>query len=150
MQISKSQLMQSIAQGLGHECFEHSNEGVFDITLMRAWAATHLTAVTVELAHFIEFVREGRIWEAARVDELTYNQWRYDPIMFVAYPTEDGPMSHVLVDGTHRALRAHKEGSKFIKAFIVPEDKIIRPAADGIMLQDAWGAPLRTITDKGL
>lgn len=138
MTITKSELMSRVNAGAEHECFEHSEEGIFDVTLMRMWAMAHLKPVLVPLEDMVPFILSTRDTEPARVFELPEDSWRHDPGLAVEYPGD--PPQHLMIDGHHRALRRAAEGLKDMPMFIIPQAGIIRP-------RPGWG--INPFTDWG-
>lgn len=121
--VTKTELMQKIIDGKGHESFFHSDCGCFDITLMRAWAKEHLNPVLIGLPDILPFILTTRVFEEARLLDLDPHDLHNDPALVILY--EDG--SRLFIDGTHRAIRLHREGNMTQLAYMVPEQHIIRP-----------------------
>jgi hypothetical protein len=134
--ISKSELMARVIHGREHECFEHSECGFFDITLMREWAKKHGVRITVGTADMVPHIHESRDYDPERVLELPDESWKNDPPLAVAL--NDG--THLLIDGAHRILRRHAEGYKNTDILVLTEEEIIRPGP-GWSKQEAvdWG-----------
>lgn len=119
--------MSLVASNDVHECFEHTVDGLFDITEMRRFASTHQVPVlSFHISAVIAHIEEERVIDAQRVLELPEESWKFDPAMLVIYEREDGAQ-HLLVDGTHRILRRHREGLKTFTAYTFAEQDIIRP-----------------------
>ena len=126
--VNKSDLMrESVLKGRGHECFEHSEEGLFDITLMREWAhASKLEPHFIDLEAVIGYIENSRVYDPQRIDDLTMDEALFDPALVVLYQRPDGDQ-HLYIDGTHRALKLWRNGQKRQLVFIIPEERIIRP-----------------------
>lgn len=134
--VSKSEIMQDVIKGRAHECFEHSDEGIFDVTLMREWAALYGEIHTIDVADCAPFIRQSRVTDPARIAELPMEAWLSDPVMFIEMTREVGGKSettHLMIDGHHRMLRLEQEGVKTARAYIIPEQFAIRP-------QPGWGS----------
>lgn len=126
--MTKTALMKLVAAGSVHEAFEHSIDGSFDITAMRAWAQTHrVAAVSFAIGDAVDHLRTDRVVDEQRIAELDENSWRNDPAMVVLFDNEDGSVSHLLIDGTHRILRRHKEGLTDFLCYLIPSANVIRP-----------------------
>lgn len=142
VQLTKTQLMQRVIEGREHESFEHETEGRFDITLMRQAIANRsipFDRVLVAIDQIAPFARENRVFDEARIRELPESSWRHDPPIYIEM--EDGLM--LLVDGTHRILRAEQERMKVLTVDIVPFSHAIRPAPGWVPNNTVdWGRPL--------
>lgn len=136
--VSKTELMNFVAAGKGHESFEHSACGVFDITVMRELSLMLSTAGQVQkfevpLDNICDFIRSSRDTEEARIGELAEESWRSDPGLVITMP--DG--TSLIIDGHHRALRREREGEQYMRFFAWPlalVDLFGRPAQN-------WGRP---------
>lgn len=102
------------------DVFAHTS-GVWDVRAMRAYARTHpsrvpatVTPMAVEL---VEHVRASNAWDPARVDALTPRELR-DPLLAVEL---SGGRGVLLVDGTHRLLRLHRDGATHFRVRVFPE-----------------------------
>jgi hypothetical protein len=124
--VNKTLLMQHIIAGGGHECFEHSIDGWFDVTLMRAWAKHNVAPIQITLEQIVPHVKASRVWEEQRVLDLTEREARTDPALLVEY-IRDGSAVHTYIDGTHRAIKLERLGATHQLCYIVPEAAIIRP-----------------------
>lgn len=120
--VSKDDIMRHVIEGPGRESFEHSTEGRFDVTGTR-----HLLhgdripwmQQDVPLSEICDFLRANRVFDPRRVDSLDEASWRYDPGIFVIIPEPGGDISHLMIDGTHRALRREKEGMETMAFYFV-------------------------------
>lgn len=120
----KSDLMKNVVRGIGREVFEHSEEGVFDVTAMRQYCTRiGLKPVLLEVAAILPYIKETRVHEMSRVYELSAYDCRNDPALGVEYP--DG--THLYIDGTHRALRLDILGVLHQPLWLLKESEIIRP-----------------------
>jgi len=126
---TKTELMKRVQMGISHEVFEHSTEGQFDVTLMRAWAREHLEPVFIFLPDIIPNVLTTRIFEEKRVADIKLEEAAKDPALVVVYPTTEGNGEHLFIDGTHRAICLHRAGIEMQLAYFIPADRIIRPPA---------------------
>lgn len=133
--VTKSQMAAFIAQGRGHESFEHEELGHFDVTEMRELAKKKGELIEVDMAGsgMIEFVRTQRVYEEQRVHELPHESWhgangQNDPVLYVriARPAPE-PTTYLLIDGAHRIMRRHLEGLTTTWAYVLEERDIIRP-----------------------
>jgi hypothetical protein len=140
--ITKTQLMASVVAGLRHESFEHSIDGLFDITAMRQKCAAEELGerAILPLDGIIPFIRENRVIEMQRVLALDYESWKNDPGMFIVESYDDaGVPTGIMVDGHHRAIRRQLEGEMEMVVWMVPKDKAIRPGANWMRHPDDWG-----------
>ena len=124
--ISKSELMSRVIQGHARECFEHSEQGIFDITAMREWAKMNTKPVWVLLSDINPFIRTNRVTELERVNNLPRESWESDPGMFILIGSPPDE-THVMVDGHHRALRREMQGEKRMLCYVVPIAEAKRP-----------------------
>lgn len=121
--MTKTEVMNLVASGKVHETFDHSTCGKFDVTAMRAYAMSrHLPTLRVRIADVYAELCRDRVIDQARVDELDEASWKDDPAMVIIL--EEG--SHLLIDGTHRILRRHKEGQFLFRAWFIEERFAIR------------------------
>lgn len=126
--ISKTALMAKVIAGIAHEAFEHTDEGSFDITLMReaALRGDYGDPWESELSQeHVDFIRNNRDWERARVKALYRDRskpWN-EPVLAI----EMGDGTHLHCDGTHRILVRWKLGLRNFFYWNVPLDKVIRP-----------------------
>ena len=142
--ITKTELMAAVVAGRSHESFEHSDEGIFDVTLMRRAAiAANMEPVLVSLDQIVPFILENRVAEEERisffVDQFLTHPGLFDPGMFIHFDAG----TDLMIDGTHRALAAHRVGMKHYVFWMFPESGIIRPSED--MYRPAnieWGDPI--------
>ena len=132
--ISKSALMTAVAAGVMREYLTHSTEGVFDVTAMREYAEQSSEICLVETREMYRMVMGSRVTSATRSAELSRDQWARDPIIAVVY--DDG--THLLIDGSHRTMRAYMEGLPHMYAYILPESAVIRPG-EGERQEINWG-----------
>lgn len=125
--ITKSALMNKLALGLVHECFTHSTEGEFDVTLMNMAArAGHYELFTAPLDHeLVEKIKQIRDWDIDRVMKLTKEQID-EPTLWVLTNNNQ----HLLIDGTHRLLARATAGFDEFHGYLAPMNKIIRPHRD--------------------
>lgn len=128
--ISKSELMCRVIEGGARECFEHSECGTFDVTAMREWAAANLQPVSVRLSDINPFIRTNRVTEEKRVMGLPEDSWKHDPGMFLLLGEGDD-ITHLMIDGHHRALRREIEGETCMLCYVVPTAEAKRP-------QEGW------------
>ena len=136
---TKSELMAIVASGRSREVFDHSTEGLFDVTAMRALAPEVGELSNVPLHLIVDHLRTKHVWEQARVDELTPASYLHDPGIVVVY-IENGEEVHLLIDGTHRALRRHHEGYVNMDFWFISSKHIIRPSSDWEQRKDMdWG-----------
>lgn len=77
--VSKAELMLPVFRGEQHECFEHSELGIFDVTATRAVIENIGTLHTVALDQIVPFVLQNRVTDPARVMQLPEQSWRNDP-----------------------------------------------------------------------
>lgn len=124
--IAKEKLMKLVAAGHLHETFEHSVEGHFDITAMRAWAAANCQILHANVAMVLEHAKTSRVWEQERVDSMDARSYTYDPALFVQYIRPEGE-THLMIDGVHRLIRRAQEGQENFPFYLIPEANIIRP-----------------------
>lgn len=125
--MTKTQMMNLVAQGRVHESFEHSIEGLFDVTAMRLNCQDlKIEPFRIEIKDVLDFIRESRVIDQARIMELPDAAWRNDPAMCVVYRRGD-EVEHMLIDGVHRILRRHKEGFTQFYCWFVEERDIVRP-----------------------
>lgn len=138
---TKTEIMTQVCLGTAHECFEHSEEGWFDITRMRKWARQHCAIVNVELVAFVHHIASTRVFEEERINTLTMEEWANDPVLFVVYENGPNGVEHLMIDGHHRAMRAFREGAETVRAYMVPEHAITRPPK-GFQHGPDWGDDL--------
>lgn len=129
--MTKTELAIRIAAGLGRESFEHSTEGTFDITALRAVAVERGDLWTVSLGQIVPHIHTNREVCLERVKSLPDESWKSDPVIFLVIE-RGGETSHLMVDGHHRALRRHQEGLTDVAAYMVPIELAPRP-------QRGWG-----------
>lgn len=135
--------MDAVIYGHQRECFEHSIMGVFDITAMREWAVINCKSVLVPLNLIVPFVRTNRVTELERIKSLPDESWKTDPGMFIEIE-KHGKVSHLMIDGHHRALRRFDEGEEDMLNYIVPMKFAIRPSAGWIKDPRVdWGDELK-------
>lgn len=145
--LTKSQIMLMVLSGRTRESFEHSTEGMFDITQMRKEALESERAITAfPLTPELEtFIRANRVWEQERVDFFAaqYERWeKPEPAMFYE-TTENGEPSHLLIDGTHRILAAYALKMPWFIAWFFEESDIRRPPPGwGLRADLDWGDQL--------
>lgn len=140
--ISKSSLMSKVIAGQARECFEHSEEGIFDITAMREWAAANTKPVWVLLSDIVPFIRTNRVTELERTISLPDSSWQNDPGMFILLGPS-GEETHLMIDGHHRALRREMQGEKHMLCYVVPMADAKRPSAGWYTnTQTDWGDEL--------
>lgn len=125
--VSKTEIMQRVVAGRSHECFQHSDEGFFDITLMREWAIANKKWVLVLLSDIVPHILETRDIDESRIAELDEKSWKTDPGLAVIYDRPGQAIEHLMIDGHHRALRRQREGLEVMKFYMIPEAAIIRP-----------------------
>lgn len=130
--------MRAVAEGCMHECFSHSEEGVFDVTRMRAWAARNLVPVQIDISDYAQHIRSSRVIEDTRVDSLTEIECASDPAIFVMFMRPGEETTHLMIDGHHRTIRLLKEGKTEQLAYIFTEAQIIRPP-EGFDMPLDWG-----------
>lgn len=131
---SKTELMQAVEAGLSTEVFSHTECGDFDVTAMRKYAQVYVKPVRANIADVLDFIRANRDYDEGRVDSLKLGEYMHDPAMAIQY--EDG--STLLIDGTHRILRRHKEGLTYFPLYVLTEKDIIRPDTIG-KVEREWG-----------
>lgn len=123
---TKSELAAAVAAGLGRESFEHSEEGIFDITALREIAPKVGVRLTVGLWQILPHLATSREVCMNRVRELPEASWRNDPAIFLVFTNGDEE-THLMVDGHHRAQRRHLEGLEDLPAYFVPATLAPRP-----------------------
>lgn len=123
--MTKTEIMKLIAANRIHESFDHSVEGLFDITEMRQ-RAKGTVPFTVPIHSVLSFILTDRVFEMQRVFDLDEDSWKNDPAMCVVYD-RGGFTEHLLVDGIHRIMRRHHEGLEDFQCYLVNEKDIIRP-----------------------
>lgn len=127
--MTKNEIAALVAQGKGRECFEHSTEGIFDITALREMIAARkvpFTEHTVALADIVPHILASREVCEERIGSLSEASWKYHQIIFLECPGAEG-VTHLMVDGHHRAIRRHREGLTTVQAFMVPLAHAPRP-----------------------
>lgn len=140
----KSDLVAMVACGLAHESFEHSECGIFDITVLREVMPVLLMVdavqkIRVPLDQICDFIRACRDYEEDRIRELGPESLD-DPGICLKMP--DG--TDLLIDGTHRALRRERDGEQEMKFFSIPYEianAIARPTQSYRRLGAEWGDP---------
>lgn len=137
--MSKSDNMKLISAGRVHETFEHSEQGLIDVTVLRQQCKDGKFGAPydVGLDQVVPFIHQSRVFEMERVEELDEESWRNDPGIFVILRDPSG-ISHMLIDGTHRALRRRLEGLDGMLFYVVPQEHIVRPKPGFMQLTD-WG-----------
>lgn len=150
--LTKTEIMQLVANGQHREAFEHSELGLFDITAMRERAKTHGKLVEIDIACVANFVIENRPYDRDRMRSLTVEQIN-DPILYVHLPNDpQGADTHLLVDGAHRAIRRAHLGLPTVHAYILTEADIIRPDFNvfgfGPHFGIEWGETLAEFTAR--
>jgi hypothetical protein len=140
--LTNTQMMSLVASGDISESFTHPTEGVFDITKMREYARANCEVQQLPIEYVIDFVMNTRVFEPQRIIDLSTHSWMEDPALFVSY-VENNTVSKLLIDGTHRIIRRHREGLRTFLFYELLEDEIIRPdpTTTGI-LDNAWGDPI--------
>lgn len=131
---SKTDLMRLVERGLVREVFSHTECGDFDVTSMRQYARLYVEPKLAAIADVLAFIEANRDYEKARVNALKPGEYLHDPALAVQY--RDG--STLLIDGTHRILRRHKEGLDDFPVWVVGEMEIIRPNTTG-RVDLEWG-----------
>lgn len=125
--MSKTELMKMVVEGKVHESFEHSVDGIFDVTAMREQAVKNKAPiVTFTIADVVDHVRADRVVDEERIGNLPEASWRSDPAMVVLFDQGDN-VYHLLIDGSHRILRRHREGLFNFPCYLIPSSEIIRP-----------------------
>lgn len=124
--------MARVMSGHERECFEHSTEGIFDITRMREFIKCRKiqgALCSVDLGQIIPFMEKNRVIDMERVQELDRRSWRDDPGIFIVLKEDnDGSGPTVLmVDGHHRAMRRYLEGFHTIRMWFIREEHATRP-----------------------
>lgn len=137
--MSKTAHMKLISSGRTHECFNHSEQGLIDVTVLREQckAGKFGAPYDIGLDQVIPFIHEHRVFELDRVKELDEESWRNDPGIFVILYERCG-ISHMMIDGTHRALRRRLEGLDGMLFYMVHQEHIVRPEPGFVQLTD-WG-----------
>jgi hypothetical protein len=139
--VPKGVLMAIVQAGLSHECFEHSELGLFDITSMRkAITAGTLpfNKIKVSLEQIVPWVHTNRVTEEARWRSLPIKSWYDDPGIFIVTQLGNGTLEHLMVDGHHRSLRRHFEGKETMDFYEVALRYAIRPDPHMSKLAE-WG-----------
>jgi hypothetical protein len=126
--ISKSELMLPVFRGEAHECFEHSELGIFDVTMTRAWAENNAEVMVVDLSDIVPFILTNRVTEPSRVMQLSEASWRSDPGLILYTEEPNGSHEHVVIDGHHRALRRNAEGETTMGFYVLPLNRAVRPS----------------------
>lgn len=125
--LTKTQLMHWIAEGMGHEAFSHDELGNLDITLMRFKTVDiGMIPMVVDLKSLCDNIRQWRVYEWDRVLELDDFSWRRDPGILVRV----GNGNHVLVDGSHRALRREMEGEVDMLMWEFTRETVVKQGKD--------------------
>jgi hypothetical protein len=126
-------------QGIGRECFDHSELGRFDITAMREVAPQIGTLIGIDLDCIHDHIRDNYVWEEERVLNLPDESWQNDPGIVLVF-MEDGVLTHCVVDGTHRVIRRHRERCDNMTFWEIPLEKAIRPGMEwGVLKTHNWG-----------
>jgi hypothetical protein len=143
--ISKLELMSYVIRGVSHECFEHSELGIFDVTEMRIAATKIGELKSVPIDMIAPFVMVNRVTEPARVMALDDASWKHDPgIMIVSEYDEQGVPTVTMVDGHHRALRRAIQGYESMDIWMIPLEKAIRPSPEWVKNPFFdWGEEIR-------
>lgn len=125
--MTKTEIMALVKEGTVHESFEHETDGMFDVTAMRTMCiVSGLQVFQCPIAPIIDAIFRDRVFDEARVSELPYYSWQTDPALVIQYDNGE----NLLIDGTHRIIRRHREGLLFCLAYLIPEADIIRPSAE--------------------
>jgi hypothetical protein len=120
--MTKSELAALIKLGRVHECFTHSTEGEFDVTLMRLAAPVMYEPFTSDLTpEIVECIKKTRDWERSRILEITREQMD-EPSLWVLLPCNE----HLLIDGTHRLLARATAGLTKFDGYMARYDQVIR------------------------
>lgn len=137
--MSKSDNMKLISAGRVHETFEHSEQGLIDVTVLRQQCKDGKFGAPYDvcLDQVVPFIHQSRVFEMERVKELDEESWRNDPGIFVILYERCG-ISHMMIDGTHRALRRRLEGLDGMLFYMIPQEHIVRPEPGFMQLTD-WG-----------
>lgn len=149
MNFTKSMVMQAVVAGVGFETFEFNPPGqppiMYNVTLLRKMLQAGMAGAEVcevDMALIIPFLLENRVWEQARVDELTAEQWRDDPAIALI-SGEGDEAEHCFIDGIHRLVRRHKEGEKMARFWQVPQELAPIVTLDsGMHRGPDWGDPI--------
>lgn len=112
------------------ECFTHIYEGVatmFAVAQMKKspeYLALEIFETPVELK-FAEWVIKNRGVEQHRLDRITVQDLLAYPVTYCIFPTPEslgGGFSHLLVDGSHRYVKASQLGFNTLFGRVVPEN----------------------------
>lgn len=149
----KGALMARVANGTARESFtfvpdDGGPERHYDITDLRDGILSGRIPsqkINVDTLFLWEFVKDNRVFEMRRAQELTEAQFRSDPAIGLQEP--DGSIT--LVDGTHRVIRRRIEGEPTTELFVVEESLAPRVKAGwGQTANTDWGAPLSSIMKR--
>lgn len=124
---TKTQVMEYVIRGITRECFTHDGQGIFDVTAMRQRAHIIGELHSVYLEDIIPFILTERVIDEERVRTLSDASWQQDPAMCVVIPEQGGGVSHLMIDGHHRAMRRHLEGMDSIDMWMIPLTYVLRP-----------------------
>lgn len=140
--MTKNELMAIVASGAARECFTHSVLGHFDVSATRGHCLIHGKLRNVELAALIEHIIKNRVFEEERVISLPASSWQADPGIILVCPEPKDQFSHCIMDGTHRALRRHREGKETMQFYIIPLHEAVRLGDCDVVLTNVWGDDL--------
>lgn len=150
--MSKTQLMQLVAEGKCRECFtfipdDGTPERRYDVSLLRGQIRARLVpwrTTTLMLDCLVPFLSVNRVWEQSRVDALNPDSYELDPPIAL----QDGD-TVILVDGVHRIMRLHQSGHTTVKIVFVDEAKAPRVSPGwGQNPGHDWGVPLSSLRAK--
>jgi hypothetical protein len=146
-------MMGMVFEGVCNEAFtfvpdDGSPEREYDISTLRVRLRTHqvkFALLTVDLDCLVPFLSVNRVWEQARVDDLTPDSYDLDPPIALREP--DG--SVIIADGVHRIMRRYQKGNTEVSIVLVDEKDAPRVQAGwGSLPGHDWGAPLDSLPKK--
>jgi hypothetical protein len=130
--------------GLYEQLFTHVYEGVATmIAAERMQKSEEYLALEIMMSpvekHFAEWAMENRGVEQHRLERITPTEL-VSPLCYCEFPTPaslGGGISHLLVDGNHRYVKAAMMGVKLLPARVAPETLWRKFQVEGIPLEIA-------------
>lgn len=151
--MNKTDVMLRVAAGQALEAFtfvpdDGGPEVRYNISALREMmkaGAPGGELVWVAMDQVEDFLRNNRVWEQARVDALSYEEYTFDPAITLLEGEGDSA-TYCFVDGVHRILRRAQEGMVNALVWTFPANHAPRILPDsGFVPGPDWGSPLSSL-----
>ena len=125
------------------ECFTHIDDEMkltrkFNVTLIKRWCLENkppISLVVVDEENY-RICTTMRGFEQHRLDRITPEILDKEPVIFVWLPEDK---THLMIDGTHRCIKAYQLGRNLIKAYILNKDvweQFLMPVDENITAEE--------------